>query len=167
MRYAAILRQFGATSDDGFIANSGYFLQELGKQHPLSAPSVFNFFLPAHSPAGDIAAAGLVAPEFQITTSNSIVGMSNLVDFIVLGEFVTDAPEPFAPVSLNFDDYIDIADDVDELLERLDIVLTAGTLDSATRRGIRSVLLDIPEVEIRVRVALYLVLVSPDYAVRL
>lgn len=167
VRYAAILRQFGATSDDGFIANTGYFLQELGKQHPLSAPSVFNFFLPAHSPAGDIAAAGLVAPEFQITTSNSIIGMSNLVDFIVLGEFVTDAPEPFAPVSLTFDDYVDIADDVDALIERLDLVLAAGTLDAATRGGIRAVLLDIPEAAIRVRVALYLVLVSPDYAVRL
>jgi uncharacterized protein (DUF1800 family) len=167
VRYAAILRQFGATSDDGFIANTGYFLQELGKQHPLSAPSVFNFFLPAHSPAGDIAAAGLVAPEFQITTSNSIIGMSNLVDFIVLGEFVTDAPEPFAPVSLSFDDYVDIADDVDALMERLDIVLAAGTLDPATRGGIRAILLEIPEAEIRVRIALYLVLVSPDYAVRL
>lgn len=167
VRYAAILRQFGATSGDGFIANTGYVLQELGKQHPLSAPSVFNFFLPAHSPAGDIAAAGLVAPEFQITTSNSIIGMSNLVDFIVLGEFVTDAPEPFAPVSLNFDDYINLADDVDALLERLDIVLTAGTLDPVTRAAIRSALAGIPEAEIRVRVALYLVLVSADYAVRL
>ena len=80
---------------------------------------------------------------------------------------MTDAPEPFAPVSLNFDDYVDIADDVDALIERLDIVLTAGTLDPATRGGIRATLLEIPEAEIRVRVALYLVLVSPDYAVRL
>ena len=167
VRYAAILRQFGATSDDGFIANTGYFLQELGKQHPLSAPSVFNFFLPAHSPAGEIAAAGLVAPEFQITTSNSVVGMSNLIDFIVVADFVTDAPEPFEPVSLTFDEYIDIADDVDALLDRLDIVLTAGTLDAATRSAIRSILLDIPETDIRVRIALYLFLISPDYAARL
>ncbi len=167
VRYAAILRQFGATSDDGFIFNTGYFLQELGKQHPLSAPSVFNFFLPAHSPAGEIADLGLVAPEFQITTSNSVVGMSNLTDFIVVADFVTDAPEPFAPVSLSFDGYIDISTDVDELIDRLDIVLTAGTLDAATRSAIRGVLLDIPEAEIRVRIALYLFLISPDYAVRL
>ncbi len=167
VRYAAILRQFGATSDDGFIANTGYFLQELGKQHPLSAPSVFNFFLPAHSPAGEIANAGLVAPEFQITTSNSVVGLSNLIDFIVIANFVTDAPDPFAPVSLSFDDYIDISTDVDDLIDRLDIVLTAGTLDAAARSSIRGVLLDIPEAEIRVRIALYLFLISPDYAVRL
>lgn len=167
VRYAAILRQFGATSDDGFIANTGYFLQELGKQHPLSAPSVFNFFLPAHSPAGEIADAGLVAPEFQITTSNSVVGLSNLIDFIVVANFVTDAPDPFAPVSLSFDDYIDISTNVDDLIDRLDIVLTAGQLDAATRASIRGVLLDIPEAEIRVRIALYLFLISPDYAVRL
>ncbi len=167
VRYASILRQFGATSDDGFIANTGYFLQELGKQHPLSAPSVFNFFLPAHSPAGEIADANLVAPEFQITTSNSVIGMSNLIDFIVVADFVTDAPEPFAPVSLSFDDYIGIADDVDALVERLDIVLTAGTMDGATRAAIETILRDLPDPEIRVRIALYLFLISPDYVVRL
>ena len=167
VRYASILRQFNATSDDGFIANTGYFLQELGKQHPLSAPSVFNFFLPAHSPAGEIADADLVAPEFQITTSNSVVGMSNLIDFIVIADFVTDAPEPFAPVSLTFDEYIDIAGDVGALVERLDIVLTGGTLDGATRASIEAILSDIPESDIRVRIALYLFLISPDYAVRL
>ena len=167
VRYAAMLRQLGATSDDGFIANTGYVLQELGKQHPLSAPSVFNFFLPVHSPAGEIAAADLVAPEFQITTSNSIVGFSNLIEFIVIGDFVTDAPEPFAAVSLTFDDYTEVAADVGALVERLDLVFTAGTLDPASRQGIEAVLRDIEDPDIRTRVALYMLLISSDYAVRL
>ena len=167
VRYASILRQFGARSDDGFIANTGYFLQELGKQHPLSAPSVFNFFLPAHAPAGDIADAGLVAPEFQITTSNSIVGLSSLIDFMVIGEFVTDAPEPFAPVSLDLADYVAISGDVDALVDRLELVLTADTLDPATRVAITNILGDIEEANVRTRIALYLFLISPDYAVRL
>jgi len=166
VRYASILRQFGADSSDGFIANTGYFLQELGKQHPLSAPSVFNFFLPAHSPSGEIASAGLVAPEFQITTSNSIVGLSNLIDFIVLADYVTDAPEPFAAVSLNYDDYVDIAGNVAELVDRLDIVLTAGTLDPATRQAIEAILVDIEDLNIRARIAIYMFLISSDYAVR-
>jgi len=167
VRYAALLRQMGATSDDGFIANTGYFLQELGKQHPLSAPSVFNFFLPAHSPAGEIADAGLVAPEFQITTSNSVVGLTNLIDFIVIADFVTDAPEPFAPVSLGYDDYATVVADVGELVDRLDIVLTAGTLSSSTRQAIERVLADIDDENIRLRLALYMFLISPEYAVRL
>lgn len=166
VRYAAILRQFGANSSDGFIANTGYFVQELGKQHPLSAPSVFNFFLPAHSPAGEIAAAGLVAPEFQITTSNSIVGVSNLIDFVILADFVTDSPPPFAAVSLNFDEYVEIASDIGALLNRLDIVLTAGTLDSATRLAIETVITDLDDLNLRVRIAVYMLLLSSDYAVR-
>jgi uncharacterized protein (DUF1800 family) len=166
VRYASILRQFGANSSDDFIANTGYFVQELGKQHPLSAPSVFNFFLPAHSPAGEIAAAGLVAPEFQITTSNSIVGVSNLIDFVILADLVTDAPEPFSPVSLNYDEYIDIAGDLGALLDRLDIVLTAGTLDSATRQAVETIISDLDDMDLRVRIAIYMILLSSDYAVR-
>jgi len=166
VRYASILRQFGANSSDGFIANTGYFLQVLAKQHPLSAPSVFNFFLPTHSPAGEIAAAGLVAPEFQITTSNSIVGVSNLIDFIILGDFVTSAPEPFTTVSLDFAEYMTIAADIGALVDRLDIVLTAGTLDAATRQAIESVLIDLDDPNLRVRIAIYMFLLSSDYAVR-
>ena len=166
VRYASILRQFGANSSDDFIANTGYFVQELGKQHPLSAPSVFNFFLPTHSPAGEIAAAGLVAPEFQITSSNSIVGVSNLIDFVILADFVTDAPEPFSPVSLDYTEYINIAGDVGALLDRLDVVLTAGTLDAATRQAIETIITDIDDTNLRVRIAIYMFLLSSDYAVR-
>ncbi len=167
VRYASLLRQFGATSDDGFIANTGYLLQALTKQHPLSAPSVFNFFLPAHSPSGEIAAAGLVAPEFQIATSNSIIGWSNLVDLILLADVVTDAPAPFATVSLTYDDYLDIAGNVPALVDRLDIVLTSGTLSPQSRQAIEGVLNDIPDLAARVKVALYMFLTSTDYAVRL
>jgi uncharacterized protein (DUF1800 family) len=166
VRYASILRQFGANSSDGFIANTGYVLQGLAKQHPLSAPSVFNFFLPVHSPAGEIAAAGLVAPEFQITTSNTIVGVSNLIDYVILADLVTQAPQPFTTVSLDFDEYLAIAADIGELVDRLDIVLTAGTLDAATRQAIESVLLDIDDANLRVRIAVYMFLLSSDYAVR-
>lgn len=167
VRYASILRQFDVNSSDGFIANAGFFLQELAKQHPLSAPSVFNFFLPAHSPAGEIAAAGLVAPEFQITTSNSIIGISNLIDFMILADFITDAPPPFAAVSLSYGEYANIANDISALVDRLDIVLTAGTLDLATRQAIEAELADIDDLNFRARIAIYLFLISTDYAVRL
>jgi uncharacterized protein (DUF1800 family) len=166
VRYASILRQFGAYSEDNFIAVLGYFLQQVGKQHPLSAPSVFNFFLPAHSPAGEIADAGLVAPEFQITTSNSIVGISNIIDFVILADYVSDSPQGFEPVSLDYQEYIDLAPDVDALLDQLDIVLTAGTLDSASRQAIENVISDLDDMNMRARIAIYMFLLSSDYAVR-
>ncbi len=167
VRYASALRQLGATSDDGYIFNTGYVVQELGKQHPLSAPSVFNFYLPAHSPAGEIASADLVAPEFQITTSNSVVGMSNLIDYMLLGDFVTDAPPPFETVSLSYSDFQPVAGNVEALVDRMDLVFTAGTLDPATRAAIVSVLSDIDDPNIRMRIGLYLFLISPDYVAQL
>jgi uncharacterized protein (DUF1800 family) len=166
VRYASILRQFGANSPDDFIAVLGYFLQQVGKQHPLSAPSVFNFFLPAHSPAGEIADAGLVAPEFQITTSSSIVGISNIIDFVILADYVSDSPQGFEQVSLDFQPYVDLAPDVNALLDRLDIVLTAGTLDAASRQAISNVISDLDDMNMRARIAIYMFLLSSDYAVR-
>ena len=167
VRNVAILRQLGATSDDGFIANSGYFVQFLASQHPLSAPSVFNFYLPSHSPPGELAVAELVAPEFQITTSSTIAGVTNLVDIALLANLPTDAPEPFAPVTLDLAPYRTLADDIDALLDRLDLVFTAGTMSAETRLAIAGTLSATDDTELRLLMGLYLVLVSPDYAVRL
>ncbi|MEM9173436.1 MAG: DUF1800 family protein [Pseudomonadota bacterium] len=162
VRYVSLLRQFEATSDDGFIAALGFFLQELTRQHPLSAPSVFNFYLPSHAPAGDIAAAGLVAPEFQIADANAIVGWPNLLDAILFGDFVTDAPQGFDPVRLQLEPYFAIASDVDELIDRLDTVLTGGALDSGYKAELRTQLALIDQLDVRVQIAIYLVAISPD-----
>lgn len=167
VRYLNILRLFGATSDDGFIANSGYVLQALSRQHPLSSPSVFNFFLPTYSPRGEIAAAELVAPELQIVDSSTVINMVNLLDFVLFGDFITDAPPPFAPVSLQFDELQTLAADVDELIERLDILLTYGTLSADSRAAIRGILIELPDTNLRARLAIYMFLMAADYVVEL
>lgn len=46
-------------------------------QRFMSADSVFNYFLPDFSPGGDIAAAGLVAPELQIATEFTVAARHN------------------------------------------------------------------------------------------
>lgn len=166
LRYASVLRQFGANSDDGFIAEIGYRLQFLGKQHPFSSPSVFNFYLPDHSPQGALAEQGLVAPELQIMTSAAIINMSNVFDLMFLSETPTEAPEPLASTRLDFSDYVEVAGDVDALLDRLDIVVTAGTLSVETRSVVASILNDIPDIEFRTQMAIYLVLISPDALVQ-
>lgn len=165
VRYVSMIRALNPQSDDGTFYNGGYVVQELARQHPLSSPSVFNFFLPAYSPAGPFADAGLVAPEFQITTSPGIVGMSNLIDFAILGEFVTDVGPPFPAVRLNYAEWESVATDVDSLLDRLDVLFLAGELSIATRAAIRDVLVDIADPVIRAKMGLYLLLISPDYAI--
>ena len=165
LRYTAMLRQLNVQSPDGFYANLGVVVQDSIQQHPLSAPSVFNFFLPDHIPIGPLGDAGLVAPEFQITNSNSVVEISNLMQVAVVGDFVNDFQEPpFAVASLALTDFLPLAADPDALLDRLDTVFTYGTLTEETRASIRTLLPLIDEAELRVRVAAYLVLISPDYA---
>jgi uncharacterized protein (DUF1800 family) len=167
LRYLNLLRVFGADSDDHFIADNGYILQELGRQHPLSAPSVFNFFLPTHSPPGEIAAAGLVAPEFQIVNSSSVVNMINILDLLLFGEEAIDTVAPFAPVTLALDEITTLAGDLDGFLDRLDILLTHGSMSSETRDVIRNVLLDIADNDLRARLGIYMVMMSADYVVEL
>ncbi|MEO0436105.1 MAG: DUF1800 family protein [Pseudomonadota bacterium] len=168
LRYTAMLRQLNVQSPDGFYANVGNIVQDRIQQHPLSAPSVFNFYLPDHTPIGEIAEAGLVAPEFQITNSNSVVEISNLMQLAVIGDFVNDIQEPpFAVATLTLSDFLPLAGDIDALLDRLDTVFTYGTLSVQTRDSIRTLLTLIEDDELRVRIAAYLVLISPDYAVEM
>ena len=166
-RYLNMLRAFGVESEDGFIADNAYILQEFGRQHPLSAPSVFNFFLPAHSPPGEIAAANLVAPEFQIVNSGSVVQMINILDMMLFSEFVIDPVPPFAPVTLVLDEVTALAGDVDALLDHLDILLTQGSMSSATRDAISGVLVDLTDNDLRTGLGIYLVMMSADYVVEL
>ncbi len=169
VRFASLARQLNATSNneyfDNFFASSGYVLQFFTQQHPLSAPSVFNFFLPSHTPAGAIADAGLVAPEFQITTSTSIIGVSNLLDLVLSEQIIVDADEPFADSILQLDDYIDLSEDIPALINRLDIVFTAGTMSSETRNVIENAINETDNFEFRTIIALYLTLISADAAV--
>jgi uncharacterized protein (DUF1800 family) len=52
---------------------------DLDHQVPLGSPSVFNFFQPVYAQPGRIATAGLVSPEFQITSETTIVGEANRI----------------------------------------------------------------------------------------
>ena len=89
------------------------------------------------------------------------------MDFAVNGDFVMDAPNPpFGTVTLDTSDYAALAGDVDALLDRLNIVLMYGQLSDATRAAIRGVLVDINDLPFRAKTAIYLILVSPDYAVQ-
>lgn len=167
LRYAALARQFDARIDGGFFAISGFLPQQFLSQHPLSAPSVFNFYLPDHRPTGAITEAGLVAPEFQITTASTIVNATNLMLAAVHNDGVFETETPFGTVSLDFTDWIARADDPQALLDTIDVVFTAGTMTPNTRAAIADAIAGIDLAEDRALVALYLTLISPDYAVRI
>lgn len=72
-------RAFHGRAQSGRIENLSVWpwIEDWYGQAPLRSPSVFNFYQPAYRPPGDVAAQGLVAPEFQILNDTTIVATPN------------------------------------------------------------------------------------------
>ncbi len=85
VRLANWARCFKATSTSGnwTIRNLDSASTSLGQQ-PWRAASVFNFFRPGYVPPNTaIAAAGLVAPEFQLIGETAVAGYTNYMQGVV------------------------------------------------------------------------------------
>ena len=159
-------------------------------QHPFRASSVFNFYRPGYVPSGtESGAAGMTAPEFQITNASTIPGYINLITFFAhsrtqeadLEEYtdlasvieVDFAPEltrsSFVP---NYEKELALASDEQALVTHLDTLLTGGTLSPDARLTIQQYvgaisLNEVEDVDValeqRVALAVTLVMSSPDY----
>ncbi len=167
LRYLALNRGLDVASSDGTWPGYGFVVQFLTQQHVMSAPSVFNFYLPNFTPAGELGNSGLVAPEFQITNDSTIAGMTNLIAYALFGEQSIDTPDDFADITLDLSAYEALAATPDALLDRIDLVFFAGAMDDVTRDAIRTGLEPLSgDLTLRTQVALYLALSSPAYAVQ-
>ena len=158
---------------DGVYWNIGYdFWQKTG-QLPLASPSVFNFFLPDFQPVGPISNAGLYGPEFQIHNSLTSLGYINSVDDWVMWGVLMDSWENVGTaVTLDISKLTPLAKDPEVLINKLDLLLTHGALSDETRLIIITALDYIKHdtlwsyyLEYRVKMALYLIMISPDYAI--
>ncbi len=185
LRVVNLARAFNATSTSGYYVVDQFTLDH--GQDPMNAPSVFNFFLPAHSPPGPITQMGLVAPEFQIiNASTAITGPNYFWDDAILGGLhtqgvgnaayavrlnTTNELAMIVPASqMNEDVPAGPAADPDALLRRLDLALTGGTLSPRQFQIIREAMLRVgpPSWEWhqqRLRLAIYLIVTSPDFNV--
>jgi uncharacterized protein (DUF1800 family) len=154
-------------------ANGNYelnYLDDIHFQQPLSAPSVFNFFKPAYSPAGPVADAGLLGPEFQILNDISALSVPNYhLSALSEGFNRWGSENPRAIVRPHLSQEIALAKDVPALLRRLDLLLTGGTLPNEQHQLIREAVEEISTDfykwrEERVRMAIYLIASSAEFA---
>lgn len=143
------------------LEDAGYGLD----QNPLRSPTVFNFFTPTYVQPGAIAQAGLVAPEFEITTDTSVFGAADyLHDIIYYGA-------AFDPYTI-FPDYssmVGLADS--DLLDYLNLVMMANNMSSTMRSILATALADPNfsdpnDATTRVRNLVYLIELSPEYVVQ-
>ncbi|MEM0965366.1 MAG: DUF1800 family protein [Verrucomicrobiota bacterium] len=172
MRYLHLCRAFNLSSSSGFYRNLGIEARMAFQQQPLAAPSVFNFYLPNHSPLGPLNAAGLVAPEFQITTASTTIATMNFwLGATFYGEAI-QFDEDLGQYESVFDletEY-EIADsDHAALVDRFDLILTYGSMSSSAKNLLVS-LLDQAQSQgfdswDRVHLLLYLFVNSPEFSV--
>ncbi|MCX9154575.1 DUF1800 domain-containing protein [Niveibacterium sp. 24ML] len=173
VRLANFLRAFNASSASNryLVGNTDSSSNRLG-QSPLRSPSVFNFYRPGYVPPGTaLASSGLVAPEFQITNETSIAGYLNFMQ-----EAVSKGVGSSYDIQPDFTAELALAEKPDELMARLDLLMTHNTMSATTKQTIRDAVAaitipaDAAKAEAarknRVRLAVFLVLASNDYLIQ-
>jgi uncharacterized protein (DUF1800 family) len=164
LRLTAWARAFGATSpsDAWAIGNTSNPGTALG-QSPLRSTSVFNFFRPGYVPPGSaMAGLALVAPEFQLANESSLVGCLNYLQ--------TTIASGRGDVRGDYTAWLPLADTPGMLVSQLDVLLTGGQLDAATRTTIGTAITAMvggtdTARRNRVHAAILLVMASPEFLV--
>ncbi len=129
LRYAAMWRAFKAAGDMNINIYHPTVIPQIA---PLTAPSVFNYYSPSFAPQGAIVDAGLVAPEFQINSeaaSNTI--NSRLMRAVIIEEM--HGKDTRLTLDLRLEAQL-LESSAAELIDHLDLLLTAGTLTDDSRR---------------------------------
>jgi uncharacterized protein (DUF1800 family) len=171
IRYANWARGFSAQSRTGvyMVGDTGDPIYGLG-QMSLTAPSVFNWFAPGYVPPGtSIEKAGLLAPEMQITNVSTVVGYANFMQ-TAIGSTADGGQDLFASYSAE----IALAQNPDQLLDRINLLLMAGNMSSTLRtqilNAVNSIAVPVGDANAantalanRVRAAIYLTMSSPSY----
>ncbi|NOT61380.1 MAG: DUF1800 family protein [Acidobacteria bacterium] len=166
IRFAHLFRAFNIRNADGRyrIHHLESPLWGLG-QNPLRAPTVFNFFEPTFAQPGAITEAGLVAPEFKITTETSIIGSSNTMRGLAFngynGGSMTTTYAEYTPLSAN----------PAQLVDRLNLTLTNNAMSDELRARLLTAINSIPtsrstwQVD-RVKNAIWLISLSPEFVIQ-
>ncbi len=172
LRLAHWMRSFEAAAPTGFY-NFGSTDATLGMT-PMNSPSVFNFYRPGYvAPASKSAAAGLVAPELQITHETSVAKYLNFMDDVVSNRLGNNGNKITAAYTAERA----LADTPAALVDRVILLLNAGAMPAAKRQAIVDAVADIAVPtnndtkaaaarNNRIWLAAHLVLASADYIVQ-
>jgi uncharacterized protein (DUF1800 family) len=167
LRLTGLLRSFNASAQTGHYVNNLNAADASLAQSALGAPSVFNFFEPGYVYPGTLAAAGLVAPEFQITTDTTAISAPNYYRGFVFN--TATGANAASVVTLNLAPEQALVGNVPALVDRLNLLIAAGQMTAPTRTRIINALNALPAntspLE-RAQTAVLLVITSPDGAIQ-
>jgi uncharacterized protein (DUF1800 family) len=177
-KFIHLHRAFGARPSGGFYDIPDLSDPAFLNQSPLAAPSVFNFYGRDFAPSGPLGQAGLVGPEFELATASSVTGFADFSIYAIYGGFgqYIQGLDPARWIRADYDRYLagasPLADRPQELVDELDLLLTAGNLKGAFKAQLVTALEGVTRSAIadqrtdRLRVALWQIIHSPEYAVQ-
>lgn len=169
MRYTHFTKAIALEHFYGRYWNVAYGFYTATGQVPLASRTVFNFFLPDYQPLGPINENDLVGPEYQLHNSRTSIEYINQVnDWAVWGYVMDDWEDNHPYVTYNIDELKTLARDPEVLINRLDVLFTYGMLSERTRQIIKEAITPLISGDYRddrVRLAIYLMMISPDYAI--
>ncbi len=187
VRYMNLIKGLNLTATDGIFRNAMARVYDQTAQRPLSSPSVFNFYSPDYIPNGPLKDAGKVGPEFQLLSSQTLTGYFNaLNDWLVnddptdyYGLFTGETYKPNQDPKYNtVADYILARNDkLPQLLDKYNLILANGRLSTESLNTISQAIKGMPysedangipntnEAYRRVRLAIFLIMTSPEYLI--
>jgi uncharacterized protein (DUF1800 family) len=191
IRYIQFAKANNLDSDLGNFWNNGYNFNTSTKHHLLSSPTVFNYYSPFFSPAGEVKTKKLVAPEFKLHDASTSINWLNLASGWTSpwpneeGEsgYIMFSWENYKNVQLDSTVFINttkfesIADN-EKLIYELNKVFADGQLGDATLNTLRILCKEIDSntnpndtwwfpryKHHKIRNLIYFIIISPDYSI--
>lgn len=177
LRLAHWGRLTNVVSNDGTWNAGNLSTSDKLAQGPMRAPSVFNFFRPGYAVSEGSGTA--LAPEMQITDQSSVIGYVNyMLDVVQVGLGYSDAERIAPQYDLDGQDWDALAASPEQLVDRLNLLLTGRTLSQNTLNVVLQAVRaaqatpnvfgvgDVSQARNRVVVAFFLIMTSADYLVQ-
>jgi uncharacterized protein (DUF1800 family) len=163
LRLTQLMHGLKAETKSEQFWNSAAIFNAYTEHHPLSSPTVFNFYDPEYVPNSEFAYDNLVGPEYQILNSSTSSNYINYMLFAIMGDYINDRynlpqnrripnflNEPnFIPYHtreeqeelaayLSDQKWLDLSFYPEEMVDYLDIVLAQGSLSDDKKEKIIS-----------------------------
>lgn len=156
------------------------------EQEMLHAPSVFNYYSSDYSPSGDLTKKKLLAPETQIFDGLLAVYQNNLMANLIFRREINDKNihtgedagevngivpygeywDPHVKALLNLTEERALADKPAALVDRINLLLTQGKISAEDSALIVEHINSIVDPLERIYEAIYIISISPEYAVQ-
>ena len=138
-------------------------------QRPLGADTVFNFFEPDYQQPGAIANAGLFSPEFQTLNESTIVSTANSLNTYGFNSYVGMSSPPNNRPLLDLAPLTSLGTNYTAMVDEANRRMLYGTMSAGMRTALINAITFMDgnvSTSERARSIIYLVAISPEYAVQ-